>query len=640
MSAIFGVLNFGGAPVASRVLERMASALAHRGPDGSDLWIDGRIGLGHSLMRVTQEDAFDAQPLHDLESGIALVADLRLDNRAELARSLDIGGARLRGLPDSALLLHAYQKWGDSCVEHLLGDYVFAIWSARERRLLLGRDHLSQRACFFHCSERALVFASEIKGLWAHPDVPRLLSDVAIARTLMRDRSLRPGATPYEGIEGVPGAQILSIAANGAVSRRSYWQPHPDPAHEGHGEGYYVEAYRAVLGEAVACRVRRTTAPAGLLLSGGYDSAAVAALAGPTVAAQGRKLIAACSAMPADYSGSIRHARKWVEMCRRDMPHLDVHYVTRDGMNLLAELEQSFRASDVASGPYSAVDRRLYAALRNAGARVVMDGYGGDQTLNPRGQTQLAQFLASGRLQRFLQELRGHRRMTGAPLTRIVRDELLATLLPISLVRLWRSARRGFAPVWLDRPVGKEFARQMIDQGHVTVGDLRASGRKGTDVQAHMLRALQRRVASARSNSLAFAHGVEPTQPFYDKRVVELALAVPLDLHVRNGRNRYLACRALVDLYPPEFQTRWRMNDDQIPDFQHLIKSGESQILTEIARMEKSEALSRYVDFGKIRHLLAARGPDDHNSGWEQETQVAISTLASARFIEWFRGYN
>ncbi len=82
------------------------------------------------------------------------------------------------------------------------------------------------------------------------------------------------------------------------------------------------------------------------------------------------------------------------------------------------------------------------------------------------------------------------------------------------------------------------------------------------------------------------------------------------------------------------------MNDDQIPDFQRLIKSIEPEILSEIARMEESGALSRYVDFDKMRGLLAARGPDDHNSGWEEETQVAINGFAAARFIEWFRGYN
>ena len=122
--------------------------------------------------------------------------------------------------------------------------------------------------------------------------------------------------------------------------------------------------------------------------------------------------------------------------------------------------------------------------------------------------------------------------------------------------------------------------------------------------------------------------------------MVELGLAIPQDLYVKNGRNRYLACVALKDIYPREFQTRWRKNDDEIPDFQRMAKSIEPQLLAEIARMEKSEKLSRYVDFAKIRRLLAARGPDDHNSGWEQETQLALHGFVVARYIEWFRRGN
>ena len=130
------------------------------------------------------------------------------------------------------------------------------------------------------------------------------------------------------------------------------------------------------------------------------------------------------------------------------------------------------------------------------------------------------------------------------------------------------------------------------------------------------------------------------TRPFHDKRVVELALAIPEDLYVKNGRNRYLACKALKDIYPREFQTRWRRNDDPIPDFQRLIKSVEPQLLKEVARLEKVDGLADYVDFAKIRALLGQRGPADHNSGWEQETHLAVNGLHAARYVEWIRRNN
>jgi asparagine synthase (glutamine-hydrolysing) len=638
MSAVFGILNLDGAAVAAADIERMATALAHRAPDRSATWLDGRIALGHGLMRITEEDRYEVQPLHDASAAMTLVADLRLDNRDALGAAFGLGSRDLRDLPDSALLLRAYQKWGEECVRHLLGDFVFALWDARQRKLVIGRDHLGQRSCYFHRGERTFAFASEIKALWTQPQVPRVLTEAGIARMLMHDMAPRRGATNYAGIEALTGGAIMIIDASGATAHRDYWEPRADPAHQGRDEAYYIEAYRSVLGEAVACRLRRTLAPAALLMSGGYDSSAIAALAGPVCIAQNRKLVAVCSAMPADYRGTIRHARQWVEMCRRDMAHLDVRYVTRDGRGLFSDLELNF-SQDGGGGAYHFVNRALYAAAAAAGARVILDGYGGDQTLNPRGSAALARLLARGRLARFLHEFRCHRRMTENSIWQTMKGDVLALLLP-ALAQAWRRLKHGADPPWHDQPVNADFARRMIADGAIEIGRLRTAARRRIDVEAGMQRALARHAAAAKSTAAAAVHGLEPTQPFFDKRVVELALAIPPDLHVKNGRNRYLACRALADLYPPEFQTRGRRNDDLIPDFQRMVKTAEPEILAELARMERSGALKRYVDFAKIRQLLATRGADDHNSGWEEETQVAVAGFMTARFIEWFRGYN
>ncbi len=159
------------------------------------------------------------------------------------------------------------------------------------------------------------------------------------------------GTTIYEGIRVVPGGTVLTVGADGAIASRRYWEPHADPAHEGRDEAYYIETYREVLGEAVACRLRRTIAPAGLLMGGGFNSGAICALAGPVVNAQGRKLIAVSSVMPEDYRGSIHHARQWVEICRRHMPHLDVRYITREGLDIFTGMEQGFLAADRPAQP-------------------------------------------------------------------------------------------------------------------------------------------------------------------------------------------------------------------------------------------------------------------------------------------------
>jgi asparagine synthase (glutamine-hydrolysing) len=629
MSAIFGVLRFDGATVSSRDLERMSNTLAHRGPDGHKFVVDGAIGLGHCLMRVNREDRFETQPLRDRDADVTLVADLRLDNREELADIFGIGAAELRDMPDSTLVLRAYKKWGEDCAEHLLGDFAFAIWDGRTERLILGRDHMGQRCIHYHHGKDFFAFATDIKALWSCPDVPHTLSDVQIGRLLIHDRAPGEGETPFDGIRGLPGATVMAIDAAGVVRKHRFWEPRADPAHEGRDEAYYIDAYRRVLGEAVACRIRRIMRPPGIIFSGGYDSAAIAGLAGPVLAESRRKLIAAASVMPADYRGSIRHARRWVEMCARDMPHIDVHYVTREGKTVLSDLEQAFLESGVTLGSYHFVISELLSTLAEAGAQLIMDGHGGDYTLHPRGQAALAQFLATFQLRRFFSELRGHLRMSGHSLWATLKSDIAALLLPRSLMALWRRVRRGSAPIWRDQPINPTFAERLIAEGAIDERNLRSAPKRELD--------MRKRIASVLRRAMT---GSAPGISANDKRVVELALAIPQDLYVKNGRNRYLACAALKDIYPREFQKRWRRNDDEIPDFQRMAKSVEPQLLAEIARMEKSADLARYVDFAKIRILLAARGADDHNSGWEQETQLALHGFVVARYIEWFRRRN
>lgn len=642
MSAIFGIIRFDDTAASSRELERMGEAMAHRGPDGRKVIVHGQVGLGHGLMRVNNEDLFEAQPLYDRERGLTLVADCRIDNREELADRFGIGSHDLTEWPDSALILRAYKTWGEDCAEHLVGDFAFAVWDERAKKLVLVRDHMGQRFVHYHRGKDFLAFATEIRALWALADVPRELPDASIARLLVRETKAREGATLFAGIDNLPGGTVMAVHANGTSTQRRYWEPRANPAHEERDAAYYIETYRHVLSEAVACRIRRTLRQPGIVFSGGYDSAGIAALAGPVLEAQGRKLIAAASVMPADYRGTIRHARPWVDMCARAMPHLDLCYITREGKNALSGLDRTLVESDHAPSAYHFVARELLSAIADRGAQLVMDGHGGDYTLNPRGQAALAHFFATLQFRRFISELRAHVRLPGQSLWTTIKMDLAALLLPESVMRWWKRARHGTAPLWGDTPIKPDFARKLIAAGLVDARALPAVIRPQLAMREQMA-AVCRRVAGDPAPGMAVNAarlGLEITRPFHDKRVVELALAIPQDLYVKNGRNRYLACAALKDLYPPEFQTRWRRNDDEIPDFQRMVKSIEPQLLAEIARMEKSEHLSRHIDFRKVRELLAARGPDDHNSGWEQETQLALKGILVARFVESFQRKN
>lgn len=641
MSAIFGIARFDGSEAAARDLERdlerMATALAHLGPDREQHCINGSAGMGALMMRVTQEDAFDAQPLRDLAAGLTFVSDARIDNREEIAAALSIGADALRDMPDSALLFAAYKKWGADCVEHLIGDFVFAVWDAGKKTLTLARDHMGQRHVFYHKGDGFFAFAAEIKGLWALPQVPRTLLEKRMAQHYLFDVPDDIGGTHYEGIRGIPGGTVLTVAADGAITSRRYWEPHADPTHEGRDEAYYIETYRKVLAEAVACRLRRATTPAGLFMGGGFDSSAICALAGPVVSAQGRKFIAVSSVMPEDYRGTIHHARRWCEMCRRHMPHLDMRYVTRENLDIFTNMEAGFLATDGPHSPNRYVSHAMFSEIAGAGARIAMDGHGGDYTVNPRGQNALLRMLRGGQFRRFVFEFNAMRRHLRLSVKQTLVRNVLLQLIPASWMRVWTNHRNGLALFGPTMPLARELIRSRDPSARP-----RHRWKSGDSQRAGMLRVLRsQQYFPAQAFSISGAqHGLEFTQPFHDKRVVEFGLAIPEALYVKNGKTRHLARQALKDLYPPEYQERPPGNDDMGPDFLIMAKRIEPRVLAEIDRMEQAVRLSRYFDFPRMRAMLTRRTVEQHASGNEYDTRQAQLAFLAARYIEWFRRDN
>ena len=448
------------------------------------------------------------------------------------------------------------------------------------------------------------------------------------------------GQTDFQGIVALLGGSVLSVDASGACATRRYWEPHADPAHVGRDEAYYIAAYRKVLGEAVACRVRRLVAPAGLFMSGGFDTGAICALAGPVLSERGGKLIAVSSVMPEGYSGTIRHPRRWVEVCRRAMPHLDVRYVTGENLDILEGMERTLLSNDGFHRDHRCVIDAMLREIASAGGRVVMDGFGGDYTLNPRGMDALVRLLRRGRFRAFLSEFVATSRHLGQSWKQtFFRNVVTPGLRELWFAR-WQRWRAGVAPLGHTTPVSRQVLEMARRDG---IAPRSAQGAKAGDSVTQR----KRRVLGRMQNQLragfatpAAAFGLTFTAPFHDKRVVELGLAIPEELEYKNGRTRHLARVALADLYPPEFQDRRPGSEDLAPYMLALVKRAEARILAEIDRMETAGRLTAYFDFPRMRQMLTRRRADQHASGDEYDTRQAVDAFLAARWLEFFRGDN
>lgn len=282
MSGIVGIINLDGEPIEPHLLGRMTDYMTFRGPDDRQIWIDGHVGFGHTMLRTTWEAEYERQPF-TLDRQVWIVADARIDDRDTLAEKLGIPFQPLRGaasldcaglVTDVEFILQAYLKWGEACVEHLLGDFAFAIWDGRKQRLFCARDHFGVKLFYYSRVGNCLIFSNTLNCIRQHPLVSSELNEAAIGDFLLFDRNQNLETTTFVDIQKLAPAHTL-IATNELLTTRRYWTlPLPDPIRYPNSRDY-IDRFQELIGVAVGDRLRTTRA--GISFSGGLDSTTIAA---------------------------------------------------------------------------------------------------------------------------------------------------------------------------------------------------------------------------------------------------------------------------------------------------------------------------------------------------------------------------
>jgi asparagine synthase (glutamine-hydrolysing) len=273
LSGIVGIFNKDGAPVDRGLLQALAHFLAYRGPDGREVWVHDAIGFGHTMLRTTRESLNERQPT-GLDGRFWITADARIDCRAELRSELESAGRKTsRTIADPDLILHAYAAWNEDCVQHLRGDFSFAIWDIRDKKLFCARDHFGIKPFYYAEIGNTFIFSNTLNCVRLHPSVPDELNDAAILDFLLAGLNCDNATTTFRDVRRLPPARSLAISAEGCRVKR-YWEPPIDGRIRYRREEEYVEHFQALLKEAVADRMR--TDRVGIFLSGGLDSSSIA----------------------------------------------------------------------------------------------------------------------------------------------------------------------------------------------------------------------------------------------------------------------------------------------------------------------------------------------------------------------------
>jgi asparagine synthase (glutamine-hydrolysing) len=599
VSAIAGVARFDGAPVPLATVERMAGAMAHRGPDGIACWPGGPVALAHCAFHTTPESIGERQPLANRDASVVLVLDGRVDNRDELRAAIVARGGTVRDDTDAELVLAAYETFGEDCADRIVGEFAFVAWDARRRCLFGARDPAGRRHFYYHAARDWAAFASEIRALLAHGAIARRLNEARLVDSLVNafDR-VDQVATIYEGIERLPAGHCLRISPSGATTWR-YWDPSRLAENRFSGPEECAEAFREELRVAVKARMR-STGPVGAMLSGGLDSSSVVALARAESLAAGLGPLKTFSLVREDREA----CPEWRNVtCIVGQGGIDPTFITpsvageawRRHVDSIADSDEPFWVS------YGYTTRLVCEAAQRAGCRVLLDGIDGDILFYWIDESIVLRRGALGLIPGVIAAARRHgegeawralgMRVASALTPRQVRARYRRAAYRSAMAadaRLLRAeiAQPLFARRWIDRPYG----RPASDQAHHAA--ILASGAQAYSFETY--------------GQIAFAHGIESRSPFADRRLMEFAVRMPLWAKSAAGWYKKTLRMACAGQLPDE--VRWRRDVTMHPggEFRRMLVDEIARGAQEVWNREGVERkMEKWVDAAELRRVWA-----------------------------------
>lgn len=590
-------------------MQRMLTALRHRGPDGEGMEQDGNAILGHRRLSII-DLAGGRQPLSNADRSIYLVCNGEIYNYRALRAILENRGHRFLTHSDCEVIIGLYELYGDRLLEHLRGMFSFGLWDARRRRLLLARDHLGQKPLYYAHTPQGFAFASEIKALLAFDGTLRQL-DLAALDQYLALRLIAPPMSMFRGIRKLPPAHLLVLEPDRDPAIRRYWQLEYQPKLQ-RSEADLLDELEGKIEETLRLHLV-SDVPVGAFLSGGLDSSLLVAMLAKRVGV--RNLPTFTVGLPYPRFDEAPHARLVARMYATE------HHERTVSPSLVSLLPDLIYHLDEPSDPLSLCTYHV-AELARRHVKVVIGGDGGDELFGgydryygnayasryarlPAGVRRavlgpaLALFPEAGWYKSIGHQLRWLHRLSffsggnryAASLTYFYFDaelraglftheaaEQLAGCHAENAIRLPYEMANGDS---LDRMLWADSAVRLPDHP-VMITD-----------------------------RMTMAHGLEARSPFMDHRLAEFAARLPSNLKVR-GRSLRIMQRKLAARYlPPEILARpkqgfssalpymlrreYRLLYDRFLPDSSLVKAG-------VLRRSSIDALLRAHLSGRVDH--------------------------------------
>lgn len=558
MCGICGSLDFGDSVADAQLLGRMVDTIVHRGPDNAGVFAESRVGLGHARLSII-DIAGGRQPMPNEDESLWITFNGEIFNYIELREELIQKGHRFATRSDTEVILHLYQEEGERCVERLNGQWAFAIWDARRRRLFLSRDRLGVRPLFYTQTAGRFLFASEIKALLACPEVDCELDLEALDQIFTFWAPLPP-RTAFRNIRQLPPGHS-AVLENGHLRVWRYWSLEfaPDAELAWEREDKLRDELLALLLDATRIRLR-SDVPVGTYLSGGLDSTLIAALTRRLVGDRLRTFSVSFDDAEFDESAYQKEASAFL-----GTEHSDVRCSNSDIASVFPDVVWHAEQPLIRTAPAPLF--LLSKLVRDSGFKVVLTGEGADETMGGYDifkEAKIRQFwsrhpessLRSLLLKRLYPYMENIQRQPLAYLQKFFHVNGGAAEPSFSHLPRWELTSR--LRMFFSDDV-KVAVRP--DDGIAELRGLLPAQYPFWDVflQAQFLETthlLPGYILSAQGDRMAMAHSVESRFPFLDHRVVEFASRLPVRLKMKVLDEKYLLKRCAEGLVPPAIRNR------------------------------------------------------------------------------------
>ena len=601
MQGICGIFHIDGQPASPATLARMRGALVRTRWATGQSSSHGPVALAGVHWATREHAPAPALLHHDPESGCRIVADARLDDRIDLARSLGLSSDDARQATDAVLILRAWLRWGSGCLDRLDGDFAFGIHDPRRHALFLARDRIGVRPLVVHRTGSLCVFASSTTSVLAHPQVPATLDEGRIADFLVTQlEGIDKTCTFHRDVKRLPPAHWLEVSPQDSREQR-YWSLSATPAS---GLPTTDQGWSDALTDALEAAVARQLTGAdrvGCMVSGGLDSSSLAIIANQQLAGSGRDGLATFSMIDSrrrDCEETLA-IRAMLAMPGFRPTLIDCGDLGASRARLLDCIDQSDEPFDAAA----ALLHAQYMAAATAGVDAVIDGIDGDSLfLAGRG---LARQLRKGQWATAFRNARGQQRMGGTPPT----WRLLAGAARFALIPAARTVRQVAKRNIDDSLLSPTFAQRIDLHDRLARFAALRSAQASRHPKPEALEVLDHpfiTCAIERYHRLAAVHGIQPRHPMTDRRLLALCAELPDSQRMHHGWSKAVLRRAMQSRLPAA--VCWRTGKEHLGwDLSRLLLDNGRDGLRGRLHVYRS-LLQPYVDWDKVEVALARVG--------------------------------